>query len=118
SQLDRTPPSSPALMHTASDLPWLTSPWFIVPAIYALVSSATFVAFGWDKWRAKRGGQRVSERTLHMLELFGGWPGALAAQRLFRHKSEKRSFKLVLWFIVALHVAGWGLATYFAIRNA
>jgi uncharacterized membrane protein YsdA (DUF1294 family) len=42
---------------------------------------------------------------LHLLSLAGGWPGALVAQRAFRHKTQKLSFKIVLWAIVAAHCA-------------
>ena len=39
-----------------------------------------------------------------MLALLGGWPGAFLAQRYFRHKTQKVSFQIVSWLIVALHV--------------
>ena len=70
-----------------------------------LMSVVTFVAYGIDKRRARTGGRRISEATLHWLELFGGWPGALAAQRLFRHKTQKLNYRLVFWSIVALHLS-------------
>lgn len=76
----------------------------------AFASVITFVAFGWDKRRAVVGGGRVPEKILHMLALFGGWPGALLGQQFFRHKTIKFSFRLLLWFVVVLHlalIAGW-----------
>lgn len=103
-----------ALITEVSDWAWMITPGFIVPAFYALMSAVTFLAFGWDKWSAKRARQRVPESTLHLLELFGGWPGALVAQRVLRHKTEKLGFKMVLWSIVALHLAAWGLLAYLA----
>jgi uncharacterized membrane protein YsdA (DUF1294 family) len=45
---------------------------------FAAFSMATFLAFGFDKWRAGRAGQRVSELTLAMLGALGGWPGGFA----------------------------------------
>ena len=51
--------------------------WTWVVGGYALVSIVTFVVYGFDKRRAVHGGRRVPERTLHGLELLGGWPGAL-----------------------------------------
>jgi len=85
--------------------------WQIVLALYGAASLVTFAAFAWDKLCAKRGLRRIPESTLHLFELCGGWPGALAGQALLRHKSAKLSYRVVLWAVVALHGAGW--AWYF-----
>jgi uncharacterized membrane protein YsdA (DUF1294 family) len=74
---------------------------------YALVSLLTLVVYAWDKRAARRGGRRTPEATLHLLELLGGWPGALVAQRLIRHKNAKPGYQIVFWLIVALHLAAW-----------
>ncbi len=74
---------------------------------YALMSVGTFLAYGFDKHRAVHGGRRVPERTLHGLELLGGWPGGLAGQVLLRHKCRKLSYRLVFVAIVAIHGALW-----------
>ncbi|MEZ9823063.1 DUF1294 domain-containing protein [Shewanella sp. 10N.286.45.A1] len=36
--------------------------------------------------------------------MLGGWPGALLAQQVLRHKSEKTSFKIVLWLTVVSNI--------------
>jgi uncharacterized membrane protein YsdA (DUF1294 family) len=97
---------------------WIPAHGLVAAAIYAGMSLVTFLAFAWDKSCAKRGRSRVPENTLHLLELLGGWPGALAGQHWLRHKSVKLSYRLVLWLIVALHLAGWGAFTYFSVRAA
>ena len=79
----------------------------IAIALYAGMSLVTFVLFAWDKSCAARGSARVSESTLHLFELLGGWPGALAGQAGLRHKSAKLSYRFVLWMIIALHAVGW-----------
>ena len=75
--------------------------------IYLGMSIVALVLYGTDKSRAAQGKWRVSERTLHACELAGGWPGALLAQRLFRHKNCKRDYLVLFYAIVALHVAFW-----------
>lgn len=77
-----------------------------VAGLAALLSVLTFGVYAWDKWAARRGARRVRERTLHLLALLGGWPGAWMAQRLLRHKSSKASFRRVYRVTVALHLAG------------
>ena len=76
-------------------------------AVYAAMSALAFALYAADKRRATRGEWRISEAMLHAVELFGGWPGALVAPRALRHKSRKGSYRIVLWLIVAIHVAGW-----------
>jgi len=81
--------------------------WLWIIGGYAVVSLVTFAAYGLDKRRAIRGRRRIPERTLHLLELLGGWPGALAGQTLFRHKRRKLSYMAVFAVIVVLHAAAW-----------
>ena len=76
--------------------------WIV--AWYAFMSVITLAVYALDKSAARRDTRRIRERTLHTLELLGGWPGALAAQQLFRHKRRKWSFFLVTWLIAAVHV--------------
>lgn len=89
----------------------------IVVAIYLgsvlVMSLVCFVVYGWDKRSAAKGSRRVPEQKLHLLGLLGGWPGALLAQRYFRHKTQKLSFLFVFWGIVVLHIAVVGTAAYF-----
>ena len=68
------------------------------------VSVMSFVMYAKDKAAAKKSSQRTPESTLHTLALVGGWPGALFAQELLRHKSRKKSFRTVFWVTVFLNV--------------
>lgn len=72
--------------------------------VVVVMSAASFIAYGLDKRQAVNGGRRVSERSLHLMAFLGGWPGALMAQRQFRHKTQKVPFRIVFWFVVALHI--------------
>jgi len=67
-------------------------------------SVMSFVMYAKDKAAAKKSSQRTPESTLHTLALVGGWPGALFAQELLRHKSRKKSFRTVFWVTVFLNV--------------
>lgn len=80
-----------------------------IAALYVVVSLVTFFAYGLDKRRARLGQRRISERTLHVLEPAGGWPGALAGQMVLRHKLRKLTYRAIFVAIVALHLAGWGV---------
>ena len=75
--------------------------------IYSAMSMATFIVYALDKRAATRGGWRVAERTLHGLSLACGWPGALLAQQLLRHKSAKSSFRRLYWLMVVANIAGF-----------
>ena len=46
---------------------------------------------------------RVPEATLHLFELFGGWPGSFLSQRILRHKISKGAYQGVFWAIVLVH---------------
>lgn len=76
-------------------------------AIYAGASLLTFFLYWRDKHSALTDRWRTPETTLHFFELVGGWPGALLAQQLFRHKTRKLSYQVAFWLIVAAHQAFW-----------
>src|SRR3954471_243021 len=88
----------------------------LVLAWYVLMSALAFGIYWMDKRRAARNAWRISERTLHTIELLGGWPGAWTAQRIFRHKWRKTPYVLVFWLIVAVHAVGW--TVWFVARNS
>lgn len=74
---------------------------------YGLASGLAFAVYGYDKQQAKAGEWRIPEKVLHAIELLGGWPGALLAQQVFRHKTRKLSYQLWFWLTVAVHQALW-----------
>jgi uncharacterized membrane protein YsdA (DUF1294 family) len=61
---------------------------------FAVFNVVTFIAFGFDKWRASGSKQRISEFSLALLGALGGWPGGLLGMNVFRHKTAKLTFKL------------------------
>ncbi|NIC06562.1 DUF1294 domain-containing protein [Billgrantia bachuensis] len=85
---------------------------------YALLSVITFAMYGIDKAAAGKGRRRTPEATLLFAGLIGGWPGALVAQRLFRHKTRKQPFQAIFWcgVVVNCGVLGWLVYTGEATR--
>jgi len=79
---------------------------------YFLASLVTFTTYGLDKRQARLSKWRVEERTLHLMELLGGWPGGWIAQLFFHHKSRKTKYQVVFWVIVALHLGVWAAIIY------
>jgi uncharacterized membrane protein YsdA (DUF1294 family)/cold shock CspA family protein len=80
----------------------------VVLALYLVASLVAFFAYAFDKSAALRNQWRTQESTLHLFALLGGWPGALAAQRLLRHKSAKASFQATFWATVVLNCGALG----------
>ena len=86
---------------------WLRAASVIPLAAYGVVSVVAFFLYWSDKRKARADTWRTPENVLHAVELAGGWPGALLAQQMFRHKTRKVSFQLVFWLIVLAHQVFW-----------
>jgi uncharacterized membrane protein YsdA (DUF1294 family) len=76
-----------------------------VPVLYLAGSLTAFILYRVDKTAAADGERRTPEDTLLVVGLLGGWPGALVAQRMIRHKSRKTSFQLLFWTTVVVNCA-------------
>ena len=86
-------------------------------AWYALMSLLTLVLYWRDKRAAVLGLWRTPEGTLHLLELLGGWPGALMGQKKLRHKCSKVSYQVEFWIVVVLNILGLLYLTYGWLTN-
>lgn len=84
---------------TLGDLPLL------VAAAYGVLSVVAVGLYGSDKSAAEQRRWRTPESTLHLVALVGGWPGALVARPLFRHKTRKQPFRTIFWLTVVANVA-------------
>lgn len=69
------------------------------------INIIAFILYGIDKFNAVRNAARVPERTLLALALAGGSAGALAAVYIFRHKTKKRQFTILLPLFLILHLS-------------
>jgi uncharacterized membrane protein YsdA (DUF1294 family)/cold shock CspA family protein len=75
-------------------------------ALYVVVSIISFLVYRHDKSAAQQNQRRTPERTLILLGVLGGWPGAFVAQQFFHHKTKKRSFQIAFWLTVLLNCVG------------
>ena len=75
--------------------------------LYLAASAFTFLVYAKDKWAARSRRWRTKESTLHTLALIGGWPGALIAQQMLRHKSRKNAFRFAFWTTVVFNCAAF-----------
>lgn len=84
----------------------------LILGLYSGVSAIAFIAYALDKSAARDNRRRIRESTLHMLALAGGWPGALCAQQLLRHKSSKKAFQITFCLTVIVNsvALGWLLS--------
>ncbi|GLI27177.1 hypothetical protein ARHIZOSPH14_14190 [Agromyces rhizosphaerae] len=72
--------------------------------VYAVASVVAFVLYAVDKSAARADRRRIPESTLLTAGLVGGWPGAIVAQQVLRHKTVKREFRVPFWITVVLNV--------------
>ena len=69
------------------------------------INLVTFLVYGVDKLRAKRGAWRIPEKTLFLLPILGGSVGAIAGMKVFHHKTKHWYFKYGLPLILILQLA-------------
>lgn len=97
------------------------SPWGILAIWLVFINLITFLAFGLDKWKARRKEKnekvrRVPEKTLFLLAALGGSAGALLGMRAFHHKTLHRAFRFGVPVILALQILiPFGLWLYFSV---
>ncbi|HCO19632.1 MAG TPA: DUF1294 domain-containing protein [Flavobacteriaceae bacterium] len=69
-----------------------------------IISTFSFLLFGFDKRNATRGGYRISEFVLLLLSFLGGSVGSLLGMFIFRHKISKTSFKIKFGLIFLVQI--------------
>lgn len=68
------------------------------------VNVITFVVYGIDKLKAKKGKWRVPETTLLLLAIIGGSVGAWCGVKVWHHKTMHLKFKYGIPLIMAVQV--------------
>jgi uncharacterized membrane protein YsdA (DUF1294 family) len=83
---------------------------WVALACVACLNVFAFALYAFDKYAARRGGRRVPERVLLGAALLGGTPAVLVAGLVTRHKTAKRSFRLLFALNVLIQLAALGWA--------
>jgi uncharacterized membrane protein YsdA (DUF1294 family) len=78
------------------------------------VNVITLIMFYMDKKSAVKNGYRMPERTLISLAAVGGSIGEIIGMYAFRHKTNKKKFKIGLPVILMLQIA---LAVIICLNN-
>ena len=68
------------------------------------INIVAFIAFGVDKYKAKRDKWRIPESTLLTMAALGGSIGALVGMRVWRHKTLHDKFRIGIPVILALQI--------------
>lgn len=79
---------------------------------FAAVNLAAFCLYGADKRRARRDEWRIPEKTLLGIAALGGFLGAWAGMRVWRHKTRKPVFV----YGVPLIALAWAVAAALVMR--
>ena len=87
--------------------------WTVLLVWLAVINLLTFIVYGADKRRARKGKWRVPEKTLFLLPLLGGSVGALLGMRVFHHKTKHWYF---VWGVPAILLAQLALAVWLLTR--
>ena len=69
------------------------------------MSIVTFILFGADKLRSRRGAWRIPERVLLACAFLMGATGALAGMYMFRHKTRKLRFRILVPIFFIINIA-------------
>ena len=77
----------------------------LIPLWFLALSILSYVLMFFDKRAAIRREWRVSEATLLIWAFLGGAVGAKLGQRMFRHKTRKQPFGLILNAALGVNVA-------------
>ena len=77
------------------------------------VNITSFLLYGIDKYKAKKGRWRISEATLLLMAVIGGSIGAWVGMRIWHHQTIHKMFKYGIPVIIIFPVA---LAVYLLIN--
>ncbi|MBO7363152.1 MAG: DUF1294 domain-containing protein [Lachnospiraceae bacterium] len=79
---------------------------FFFLLIYVLIINiVSFVVYGIDKRKAVEGKWRIPEATLLFTGFIGGAVGSFIGMKVFRHKTQKLKFRILVPIFILLNIA-------------
>lgn len=66
------------------------------------INLITFIVYGADKYKAKKGKWRIPEATLLLMAVIGGSIGAWIGMKVWHHKTMHKKFKYGIPIILVL----------------
>ena len=69
-----------------------------------IINILTFIFYGIDKLKAKKGKWRIPESTLLLLAIIGGSIGAFLGMKVWHHKTMHKKFKYGIPLIIILQL--------------
>ena len=69
---------------------------------FIFINVFTFIAFRFDKWRARHNQWRISEASLFLFAIIGGSIGALLGMHMWHHKTKHLHFIIGIPLIMLL----------------
>jgi len=76
------------------------------------INLISLLMFGVDKLKAKHDAWRLSERSLYLASFLGGVFGSVLGMKIFRHKTRKTKFKMIISILVI-----WNVIIYLAVTD-
>ncbi|TAA70466.1 DUF1294 domain-containing protein [Planococcus salinarum] len=79
--------------------------FLVISAYFAILSVMALAMMKIDKRQAQKRGQRIPEKNLWRVALFGGGIGAYIGMMMFRHKTKHTNFRLGFLMLAILQAA-------------
>ena len=73
-------------------------------AFFTTLNIGSFIYFGLDKRKAQKNQNRIPEKSLLIMTLFGGTIGSILGMLLFNHKIAKKSFVIKILLIIIIQI--------------
>jgi uncharacterized membrane protein YsdA (DUF1294 family) len=83
-----------------------------ISIIIVIINIVTFIIYGIDKYKAKKGKWRIPENSLIGLVIIGGSIGAYLGMRVWHHKTMHLKFKYGIPLIIIIQL----IAAYMLVK--